>query len=113
MTKKIKRFWDIDEALASAKTVHEVYVPEIDAVVRFSLLNNQDIAEIDGKGKNEWEKGLLVLWKMLSKVDSGVTVEKLKQLPVDTTAAILNAINKYTHTKKVPFQLKTPSEVAG
>jgi len=112
MTKKIKRFWDIDEALASAKTVHEVYVPEIDAVVRFSLLNNEDFLEIQRKSKNDVEAGLFILWRMLSKVDPKVTVEKLKQLPVDVTTAILNAINKYTHTQKVPF-LKAPSEVAG
>jgi len=84
--------FDIDEALQGNKILY-AFVPELDCQVRYKRLTMKDLADIN-KAKTDEERATLMLYKMLSKADKNVTLEKVQELPIETATAILNAITR-------------------
>ena len=84
--------FDIDEALQGNKILY-AFVPELDCQVRYKRLTMKDLADIN-KAKTDEERATLILYKMLSKADKNVTLEKVQELPIETATAILNAITR-------------------
>ncbi|RLI53822.1 MAG: hypothetical protein DRP09_14770 [Candidatus Thorarchaeota archaeon] len=85
------KIFKIDEVLADSNKTYEVYVPEIDAVVKYKKLTIGDLEDI--KGKTDEEIAIRLLWKMLNKADPEITLEKVKQLPIEVATAILQKIS--------------------
>ena len=85
------KIFKIDEVLASSNKTYEVYVPEINAVVKYKKLTIGDLADI--KGETDEEVAIRLLWKMLNKADPEITLEKVKQLPIEVATAILQKIS--------------------
>jgi len=86
--KEAKAF-SIDEVLNVG--LKEVYVPEIDAVVRYGSLTIADMEALR-EAKTDEERAAIILWRMLSKADENVTLEKVKALPIEVATSILNRI---------------------
>lgn len=89
---QIVKTFNIDEVLEGNKIL-TVKVPELDRIVKYKRLTMNDLAEIN-KAESDEERATLILWKMLSKADKNVTLEKVQQLPIETATAILNAITR-------------------
>ena len=83
--------FDIDEVLRSADEIREVYVPELRCVVRYKPLTIEDLPDLM-KAKDDQERAAIMLYKLLSKADEKVTLEKVKKLPVEVATAILAKI---------------------
>ena len=77
--------------MRSADEIQEVYVPELNCIVRYKPLTIEDLPEIM-KAKDDQERAAIMLYKLLSKADENVTLEKVKRLPVDVATAILSRI---------------------
>lgn len=89
------RVFNIDDVIRGSDTIREVYVEELNCVVRYKPLTFADLPEI-AKATNEQERGILILYKLLSKADPNVTLEKVKMLPVNIGNAILRRIEQET-----------------
>ena len=89
---QIAKTFNIDEVLEGNKIL-TVKVPELNCIVKYKRLTMKDLAEIN-KAKTDEERATLILWKMLSKADKNITLEKVQQLPIETATAILNAITR-------------------
>ena len=88
------RAFNIDEFVADVDQVLEVEVPELKAVVKYKRLTNADLVNAS-KIKDEQERGLEILFYMLSKADAKVTREKVHALdPVATTHILLAITGK-------------------
>ena len=85
------KLFSIDEILADSAKIYEAYVPELNAIVKYGKITIGDLEEI-AKGKTDEEKAIRILWKMLQKADRDITLEKVKQLPLEVAAAILTRI---------------------
>ena len=85
--------FSIDEVLADSARIYRVYVPELKCEVAYGPITMGDLAEIN-RAKTDEERATLILWKMLSKADENVTLEKVQQLPIETATPILNAITR-------------------
>ena len=85
------RLFNIEEVLADSSKIREVYVEEIEAKVRYGPLTIGDLSDVL-KGETDQERAILMLWKMLSKADEKITLEKVKALPIDVATAILTKI---------------------
>jgi len=94
---KIAKIFDIDKVLEDAAQIKEAYVEELDMKVRYGPLTIDDLGDVM-KVKTDEEKAVVMLYKMLSKADSKVTLEKVKALPIDVATAILSKISM------APFQ---------
>jgi len=66
-----------------------------------------DLEEI-AKGKSDEEKAIRMLWRMLAKADSQITLEKVKQLPLEAAIAILTRI-----AETVPLVQTQPASKPG
>jgi len=89
--KRIRKFFNIDDFVADVDKVREVEVPELGIVVQYKSLTNEDLFKVM-KIEDDMERGIELLYLMLSKVDSTVTREKLRKLNPTVTARILNAV---------------------
>ncbi len=96
---KIHMLFSIDDFIADAEKVREVEVPELGIIVRYKSLTNEDLFKVM-KIEDDTERGIELLYLMLSKADPNVTREKLRKLSPMVTARILNAI-----TSKEPLFL--------
>jgi len=96
---KARRLFDIDQFIADADKTREVEVPELNIIVRYKPLTNEDLFKVM-KIEDDTERGIELLYLMLSKADPKITREKLKKLNPLITAQILNAI-----TSKEPLFL--------
>ena len=96
---KARRLFDIDQFIADADKTREVEVPELNIIVRYKPLTNEDLFKVM-KIEDDTERGIELLYLMLSKADPKITREKLKKLNPLVTARILNAI-----TSKEPLFL--------
>jgi len=85
------RIVSIDELLNEYDRVFTVYVPEIGRAIRYKRLTIADLTEVLAE-KDESRRALLMLYKMWSKADPDVTLEKVERLPMEVSAAILQAI---------------------
>lgn len=85
------KIFKIDEVLADSNKTYEVYVPEINAVVKYKKLTIGDLADIKGDLTNE-EIAIRLLWKMLNKANPEITLEQVKQLPIEIALAIFQKI---------------------
>jgi len=88
---KQAKLFNIDEVLANSGKIQEKYVPELDCIIRYGRLTLGDMPEI-AKGQTDEERALRILWRMLSKADTNITLEKVERLPMETATAILRAI---------------------
>ena len=95
----VRRLFNIDDFIADAEKVREVEVPELGIIVRYKSLTNEDLFKVM-KIEDDTERGIELLYLMLSKADTKITREKLKKLNPLVTAQILNAI-----TSKEPLFL--------
>ena len=96
---EVRRLFNIDDFIADAEKVREVEVPELGIIVRYKSLTNEDLFKVM-KIEDDTERGIELLYLMLSKADPNVTREKLRKLSPMVTARILNAI-----TSKEPLFL--------
>jgi len=94
---KIAKVFDIDKVLEDAAKIKEAYVEELDMKVRYGPLTVGDLGDVM-KAKTDEEKAVVMLYKMLAKADSKVTLEKVKALPIEVATAILGKISA------APFQ---------
>lgn len=91
---KFKAF-NIDEFVADADKLLEVEVPELEVTVKYKQLTNIDFLQAM-KVKDDQEKGLEILYYLLSRADPNVTREKIKAMNPLKTARILAAITSKT-----------------
>jgi len=92
----------IDEILSEAEAIKEVYVEAIDAKIRFKKLTIKEIAELS-KIEDPFERAKHYVYKMWSKGDPSVTLEKIEKLPADILTAIATALDKASS----PLQAKS------
>jgi len=85
--------FDIAKVLESAGEIKEKYVEAIDKTVRYGVLTLKDSTEIM-KPTDPQQRAILILWKMLEKADSKITLEQVEALPLDVATAILTEIGK-------------------
>lgn len=88
---RIRRLFNIDDFIVNVEKIREVEVPELNIVVRYKSLTNEDLFKVM-KIKDDTERGIELLYLMLSKADPNVTREKLRKMNPMVTAQILNAI---------------------
>ena len=87
---KAKEF-NPDEFLVDSKRLQEVFVPEINQVVKFRLLTIEEMMEAVTKAKNDMEATYRIFAKML-----GVPYSKVKRLRGDVLTAIMQRIDEKT-----------------
>ncbi|MHA1286257.1 MAG: hypothetical protein ACTSPB_02515 [Candidatus Thorarchaeota archaeon] len=85
--------FDIDEFIADADIVREVYIEEIDRNVQYKKLTVKENAVLM-KTKDVEKRGTKMLYLMLSKADSTITEEKIENLGSDVAGVILANILK-------------------
>jgi len=85
--------FDIDDFVTSVEEIREVPVEELDIIVRYKRLTNEESLSIS-KISDENEQGLEILYMMLSKADANVTKDKILAMNPTETALIINAINE-------------------
>ena len=88
---KAKEF-NPDEFLVYPKQFQEVFVPEINRVVKFRLLTIEEMSEAVAKAKDNMEATQRIFAKML-----GIPYSKAKKLRGDVLSAILQRIDEKTH----------------
>ena len=98
--------FDIAKVLESAGEIKEKYVAAIDRTVRYGVLTLKDSAEIM-KPTDPQERAIYILWKMLEKADSKITLEQVEALPLDVATAILTEIGKDFLQFRTATALKT------
>ena len=80
----------IDDILAKTDKVFTVELPELGVTVHYKKLTIKDVLEIRKQAKDDVDKqALLMLTRMLQKVNPNVTLEKVQQLPSDVAAKLL------------------------
>lgn len=84
------KLFSIEEALKNR--VIEVYVPEINRVVKAKKPTFREIAELRKKAGSDEEFAILMLWKTLNAADPNITLEQVEELPFDVAAAIIRAV---------------------
>jgi len=87
----------LDDLLNHYDQIFTVYVPEIGFSIRYKKLTVKDFAEV-AKEEDSNRRAVLMLYKMWSKADSSVTLDKLEKLPFDVVTVILMRI-----LEKTPF----------
>ena len=87
---KAKEF-NADEFLVDPKRLQEVFVPEINRVVKFRLLTIEEMSEAVAKAKDNMEATQRIFAKML-----GIPYGKMKKLRGDVLSAILQRIDEKT-----------------
>jgi len=85
--------FDISKVLESAGEIKEKYVAAIDRTVRYGVLTLKDSIAVM-KPADPQQRAILILWKMLEKADSKITLEQVEALPLDVATAILTEIGK-------------------
>ena len=85
------KLFDISEIIMDAERIREVYVPEINRIVRFKKLTVAQDIELS-KIEDPNRKALKMLYFMLHAADPKVTEESIERMPNDVAAAILRAI---------------------
>ena len=88
---KAKEF-NPDEFLVDPKQFQEVFVPEINRVVKFRLLTIEEMAEAASKAKDNMDATQRIIAKML-----GIPYNKAKKLRGDVLTAIMQRIDEKTH----------------
>lgn len=84
------KLFSIEEALKNR--VIEVYVPEINRIVKAKKPTFREIAELRKKAGSDEEFAILMLWKTLNAADPNITLEQVEELPFDVVAAIIRAV---------------------
>jgi len=87
---KAKQF-NPDEFLVDPKRLQEVFVPEINRVVKFRLLTIEEIAEAAEKAKTGREVTQRIYAKIL-----GIPYSKIKKLRGDVLSVIMQRIDEKT-----------------
>jgi hypothetical protein len=85
--------FDITKVLESAGEIKEKYVAAIKRTVRYGALTLKDSLEIM-KPEDPQQRAIVILWKMLQKADSAITLEQVEALPLDVATAILTEIGR-------------------
>lgn len=83
--------FNVDEFIADATMMHEVYVEEIDRRVQYKKLNlaeNSELARI----KDVRERGQKMLYMMLHKANPAITEDQISEISSDAATAVLTAI---------------------
>ena len=88
---EVAKQFSVDEVLAESGKIHERLIPALNRIVKFGSLTLGDLPEINKAGSDE-EKAQMVLWKMLHKADSKITLDQVKRFPLETATAILTTI---------------------
>lgn len=86
----------IDDILNAG--IKQVYIPELGGYIRYGPLTIGDLEDL-GKAKSDDERATLILYKMLRKADDSITLEKVKQLPVNIATRILNEISGFLQSQ--------------
>lgn len=103
-----KKF-DIAKFLESAGETREKYVEAIKSVIAYGPLTLKDSIDIM-KHEDTQERAIVILWKMLQKADSKITLEQVEALPLDVATAILTEIGAGFFLTQTPTVLKAGSE---
>lgn len=83
------KLFNIDEVLGEIQSAE---VPGV-GVVEFGHLTLEDLkSKLFRKAKSNIEKAQAVLYLMLSKADSSITMEKVEKIPVHTASDIISVI---------------------
>ncbi|MEM3579478.1 MAG: hypothetical protein QXL54_04585 [Candidatus Bathyarchaeia archaeon] len=80
------------ELVEKSRKIKSVYVEEL-GEVRYGVLTLADMFEVAKAQSNE-ERGAIILWLMLSKADSSLTLDDVKALPMDVAAKLLTVLTK-------------------
>lgn len=95
--KKNGKIVTVDDLLKTAE-VKEAEIPELGIVIRYAPLTLGDLKDLR-KAVEDEEATTIILYRMLSKADPSVTLDKVKQLPLDVASIILNKISKINQLK--------------
>ena len=87
---KAKEF-NPDEFLVDSKQLQEVFVPEINRIVKFRLLTIEEMSEAVSKAKNNMDATQRIIAKML-----GIPYSKAKKLRGDVLSVIMQRIDEKT-----------------
>ena len=87
---KAKEF-NPDEFLVDSKQLQEVFVPEINRVVKFRLLTIEEMNEAVAKAKDNIDASQRIIAKMLD-----IPYSKARRLRGDVLAAIMQSIDEKT-----------------
>jgi len=98
--------FDITKVLESAGEIKTKYVKAIDRTVRYGVLTLKDSIEVM-KPTDPQQRAIVILWKMLQKADSKITLEQVEALPLDVATAILTEVGSDFLRLQTPRQLKT------
>jgi len=102
----------LDEIIAKFAQTLTVEIPELGFAIRYRKLTVKDYAEIN-KIKDDNERMFEMLYRMLHKADPSVTMEKVKELPIEVAALILKKIFQSSPFSGLisPRKLQNPSLV--
>jgi hypothetical protein len=110
------RIFSVKEVVQDSKEIQHLFDPEL-GIVQYGLLTNNDLFEINEKAKDNQERGLWVLWKMLQKADHSITLDDIKEMPISVSGKLLGLLVKKAGflqlMRELPSgstQAETPSE---
>ena len=86
-----RRLFTPDDILASSDEVKRIYIPEINREITYCPLSLDDLAFINEADTDE-ERGIRILYRMLSKANPEWTLEKVRKIPIGVATAILQRI---------------------
>lgn len=72
-----------------SKKVIDVYLPDYGGYIKIAKLKYTELLELQKQAKSNEEFNYLIVWKAISKIDPSVTLEDIREMPIDAFIAIL------------------------
>lgn len=72
-----------------SKKVIDVYLPDYGGYIKIAKLKYTELLELQKQAKSNEEFNYLIVWKAISKIDPSVTLEDIREMPIDAFITIL------------------------
>jgi len=74
------------------KKILDVYLPDYGGYIRVAKLTYTELLDLRNQAKSNDELNYLIVWKAINKVDPSITIDDVREMPVDAFTAILMRI---------------------
>jgi len=98
--RKLEKYEKVREAEARqisikdilSKKILDVYLPDYGGYIRVAKLTYTELLDLRNQAKSNDELNYLIVWKAINKVDPSITIDDVREMPVDAFTAILMRI---------------------